>query len=281
MRGSSRAKMLIHLAASSLLVVNPLNVARLPSPTKCYSSLRGNWLRERRKPITRLPFEMKGKRDSSGRPTLDDVERLSMGQAAKKRGTGSRRVCHRLNESERKAYDLAKKKGYVVLRGTGYRKERKGSPLLNTFRQFCDAKATPCISVLTGLGPDSSDEVEIDFSPLRVSLSTLDPLIERADEVASGLEAPALALENVGGEQSSSEFTAEIAAANGLKIDNLYASSVEEQGSDHVDEDVEDEWSQDSNSGPIWTIPAIGRVYRCATRKGAKDVAEALSSVRL
>ena len=123
-----------------------------------------------------------------------------------------------------------------------------------------------------GLGPDSSDEVEIDFSPLRVSLSTLDPLIERADEVASGLEAPALALENVGGEQSSSEFTAEIAAANGLKIDNLYASSVEEQGSDHVDEDVEDEWSQDSNSGPIWTIPAIGRVSdaRCQYLRHAK-----------
>lgn len=37
-----------------------------------------------------------------GRPSLDDVERLSRGQAARKRGTGSRAVCHRLNESERK-----------------------------------------------------------------------------------------------------------------------------------------------------------------------------------
>lgn len=44
----------------------------------------------------------KGKGSSAGRPTLDDVERLSRGQAAKKRGTGSRAVCHRLNESERK-----------------------------------------------------------------------------------------------------------------------------------------------------------------------------------
>lgn len=44
----------------------------------------------------------KKKKSDSGRPSLDDVERLSRGQAAKKRGTGSRGVCHRLNESERK-----------------------------------------------------------------------------------------------------------------------------------------------------------------------------------
>lgn len=53
----------------------------------------------------RIPLDLEAKRGrqcSSGRPSLDDVERLSMGQAAKKRGTGSRRVCHRLNESERK-----------------------------------------------------------------------------------------------------------------------------------------------------------------------------------
>lgn len=44
----------------------------------------------------------KGKGGAAGRPSLDDVERLSKGLAAKKRGTGSRAVCHRLNESERK-----------------------------------------------------------------------------------------------------------------------------------------------------------------------------------
>lgn len=47
------------------------------------------------------------------------------------------------------AFDLAKKQGYVVLRGTGYRRERKGSPLLNIFRQFCDAKAMVCTCVIT------------------------------------------------------------------------------------------------------------------------------------
>jgi hypothetical protein len=33
-------------------------------------------------------------------------ERISKGQAAKKRGTGSRGVPHRLNEAERKEWDL-------------------------------------------------------------------------------------------------------------------------------------------------------------------------------
>lgn len=38
------------------------------------------------------------------RPSLDDVERISKGQAAKRRGTGSRAVPHRLNEMERKEW---------------------------------------------------------------------------------------------------------------------------------------------------------------------------------
>lgn len=93
------------------------------------------------------------------------------------------------------AYDLAKKQGYVVLRGTGYRRERKGSPLQNIFRQFCDAKAMPCTSVLTGQGSDAVDEVEIDFSPLRVSREVTDSLSEQADAVAAELEAPRVELE--------------------------------------------------------------------------------------
>ena len=50
------------------------------------------------------------KRDATSRPTLDDVERISRGDAAKSRGTGSRRIPHRLNAEERKQYDIAKQK---------------------------------------------------------------------------------------------------------------------------------------------------------------------------
>lgn len=59
------------------------------------------------------------------RPSLDDVQRISTGDAAKHRGTGSRAVPHRLNAEERKAYDLAKSKGVLTLSGSGYRRERK------------------------------------------------------------------------------------------------------------------------------------------------------------
>ena len=74
------------------------------------------------------------------RPSLDDVERISRGDAAKRRGTGSRMVPHRLNQSERKEWVLAKKRRFLLLRGSGYRKERGASPLANIYRQFCDAQ---------------------------------------------------------------------------------------------------------------------------------------------
>lgn len=48
------------------------------------------------------------KRAQVWRPSLDDVQRISTGDAARHRGTGSRAVPHRLNAEERKAYDLAK-----------------------------------------------------------------------------------------------------------------------------------------------------------------------------
>lgn len=44
------------------------------------------------------------------RPTIDDVDRISRGDAAKVRGTGSRQIPHRLNAEERTLYEQAKKK---------------------------------------------------------------------------------------------------------------------------------------------------------------------------
>ena len=105
----------------------------------------------------------------SVRPTLDDVERISRGEAAKRRGTGSRAVPHRLNQMERKEWDLAKKRRYMLLRGSGYRKERGASPLANIYRQLCDAVGVVCITVARGVGNPPLDEVVVDFSPLRTT----------------------------------------------------------------------------------------------------------------
>lgn len=41
---------------------------------------------------------------------MDDVDRLSKGGAAKRRGTGSFHIPHRLNSDERPVYEAAKKK---------------------------------------------------------------------------------------------------------------------------------------------------------------------------
>jgi hypothetical protein len=103
------------------------------------------------------------------RPSIDDIEKISYGQAAKRRGTGSRAVPHRLNNLERKEWDLAKRRRYLLLRGTGWRKERGDSPLANIYRNYCDAVAIPCISIRRGVQSGSLlyDELIIDLSPLR------------------------------------------------------------------------------------------------------------------
>eukprot|EP00958_Prasinococcus_capsulatus_P022998 scaffold3319_cov427-Prasinococcus_capsulatus_cf.AAC.27 len=56
--------------------------------------------------------------------------------------------------------------GFLVLKGWGWRKERKGSPLRNIFRQYCDARNVVCVTILQA--PDGADTVEVDTSTLRL-----------------------------------------------------------------------------------------------------------------
>ena len=98
------------------------------------------------------------------RPSKDDVDRISWGKPSKKKGVGSRGTPHRLNEAERAEYDRAKARGYVEVAGSAWRKERRDAPLLNTWRNWCDAVAIPSISVQKGTDVDL---VVVDLSPLR------------------------------------------------------------------------------------------------------------------
>lgn len=102
------------------------------------------------------------------RPTLDDVQRLSEGRAAKSRGTGSRQVPHRLNQEERQLYTLARAKGFLTLRGSGYRRERKGSPLANIYRQLSDVEGRACVLLEQDSGVAGEDVLLVDLSPLRL-----------------------------------------------------------------------------------------------------------------
>jgi hypothetical protein len=98
---------------------------------------------------------------------MDDVDAISWGKKAKKKGTGSRGVPHRLNDEERKMFDFARKKGFVEIAGSGWRRQRSDAPLVNTYRSWCDACAHPAIFLHKGT---DYDNVVVDLSPLRTPL---------------------------------------------------------------------------------------------------------------
>lgn len=123
------------------------------------------------------------------RPSIADVERLARGLAAARRGTGSRSVPHRLNAEEHLAYELAKRRGFAVVRGSGHRRERKGSPLLNTLRQRSDALDRCLVWCQQGRLSEDDDICCIDFSPRRLdAVAELQKLHERAVSVALRME---------------------------------------------------------------------------------------------
>ena len=99
------------------------------------------------------------------RPTVNDVERISWGKPAKKKGTGSRGVPHRLNLDERFLFDNARKKGFLETEGSGWRSQRREAPLLNTYRSLCDARGQA--SIVLHKGSSGIDELVCDLSPLR------------------------------------------------------------------------------------------------------------------
>jgi hypothetical protein len=99
------------------------------------------------------------------RPTINDVERISWGKPAKKKGTGSRGVPHRLNLEERFLFDTARRKGYLEVEGSGWRSQRREAPLLNTYRSLCDARGQ--VSIVLHKSNTGIDELVLDLSPLR------------------------------------------------------------------------------------------------------------------
>jgi hypothetical protein len=111
------------------------------------------------------------------RISRDDVERLSRGQSSNRRGYGSRNVPHRLNEQEREELERAARKGYLTLSGGGNRRTRKGSPLKNIHRQWCDSRDRPQILLYKAVGGKAVDEVVIDLSPLRLNGVFEDPVV--------------------------------------------------------------------------------------------------------
>ncbi|KAL7544679.1 hypothetical protein ACHAWF_008051 [Thalassiosira exigua] len=110
-------------------------------------------------------------REDCWRPDVRDVEKISWGLPAKKKRTGSRGVPHRLNEDERRAFDQARRQGFLQVTGSSWRSQRRDAPLLNSYRSLMDARSRPMI-VLHKMSPQSEvhtgDRLVVDLSPLRL-----------------------------------------------------------------------------------------------------------------
>lgn len=166
-------------------------------------------------------------RQKCWRPTIQDVERISFGKPAKKKGTGSRGVPHRLNEDERLLFDQARRKGFLEVGGSGWRSQRRDAPLVNTYRSLCDARAQACIALHKG--NTGLDELVIDLSPLRLP-GTYQVLEQDVIDFV-GLEAAYRASEE-----------------NEKELSLMDKSEVEIVGADEIDDDAFD-------SRPIYQLP--------------------------
>jgi len=172
------------------------------------------------------------------RPSLDDIDRLSRGKAAKRRGTGSRGVPHRLDEQEHKALERAKQQGYLVTKGRQRRHDRVGvggvgNPLLNIYRLYCDAKNTPVVYIEKGSRLIRLDTVVVDFSPLR--LPSDGPLRRICREIAQE-ESLRNSLET-----GCTAQAAAIEEPEGVPVEGL------------ILDDAESAWSLET--APIWSLP--------------------------
>lgn len=110
-------------------------------------------------------------RQDCWRPDVRDVEKISWGMTAKKKGTGSRGTPHRLNAEERRAFDQARRQGFLQVKGSSWRAQRRDAPLLNSYRSLMDAQGRPVV-VLHKRNPtsgsaDGEDILVVDLSPLR------------------------------------------------------------------------------------------------------------------
>ena len=221
------------------------------------------------------------------RPTYDDVQRLSEGKASSSnRGWGSRQVCHRLNAEERKAYTLATTKEFLTLKGSGYRKERKGSPLANIYRQYCDAGGVSCVNVMlmssAGRGQRREDLVLVDLAPTRQWCCTSDGSIDIRNDVQDKLREAVLACCQENGWDVVDDGhhphgdNAVRCMGDGELRDVIPWTVLTPLDVDESPAEILEHVS----TAPMWQIPPSVVGYACPDRSQAKTLAKAIASHR-
>ena len=218
------------------------------------------------------------------RISRDDVDRLSRGQPSKRKGYGSRNVPHRLNEPELAELDRAANKGYLTVMGTGNRRPRKGSPLLNSHRQWCDARAKPQIVLYKAVGGRAVDQVVVDLSPLRLhGLFDSDDAVEefliqwKTDILREAYNADMELREGSNFEDDeecisnyeNSGAEAETSVQNGVEMCDNNSNSY----TITILENVKKTWA----TQPIWKLPVMTMGVFEGERSKAKTMAAALA----
>jgi hypothetical protein len=165
---------------------------------------------------------------------------------------------------------MAIEKGYLTLRGRGYRKERKGSPLANIYRQYCDAQGMPCVNVLLA-GTDTVVLVELSTTRAWVLGDDgviLEPaVLQRVrDEVVGGCDS-ASQVAWLGAKE-----VAEVVPWTVLAPPEV----VENNTGEGVDEDIIEHYFR----APVWQMPPVAMGASIGDRALAKRLASSLASVR-
>jgi hypothetical protein len=219
--------------------------------------------------LTPTSFESmwKSNEKCKGRPITSDVERISWGKPAKKKGTGSRGVPHRLNEEERKQFDMAIRKGFLQIHGSGWRKQRRGSPILNSWRNWCDARCNPSIVLHKSTSPESQpDSIIVDLSPLRIPMQFQD--------ISSFCESQILQSNGLTASQYS-ESEDENEDLDSIDVDNEEISTLDEDLSLQDNTDLQDLW----DTKPIYHLSPHYILWESADRNLAKEVCKNIANL--
>ena len=211
-----------------------------------------------------------GRVNNLRRISRDDVERLSRGQPSKNRGYGSRNVPHRLNEEERQEMDRASRRGYVMLAGTGYRRGRKGSPLANIHRQWCDAREKPQIILCKASGGRPLDNIIVDLSPLRINGLFDDPA-DVEDFLVKWKAQILVAAENAGMELRD-DYVEDNTIDIGIDVDEDDNEETRTEYTTIVDVEA---WA----TQPIWRLPVVSMGVFEGERAKAKAMAKELATL--
>jgi len=187
--------------------------------------------------------------------------------------------------------DRAARKGFLVLKGGGNRRTRKGSPLANTHRQWCDARAKPQIIVYKAIGGRPVDQVVVDMSPLRMNGLFDDP--EQAEEFLVKWKADILVAANNAGMEFRERAGNDQEDGDGDDEEGAVLSCADDEIDDENDGDDADEFCStyvvtfDNQQGdqlawatnPIWMLPPVSMGIFEGERSRAKAMAKELATV--